>query len=99
MSENSYNEIWIVVIALAIFLFFISHVGVVASSSKTKIEVVGNSECLVKGNINSKEKKIYHLPECSKYDQVNINTDKGEKCFNSEEEAIKAGWEKSKNCP
>ena len=53
-------------------------------------------ECLIKGNINSRGEKIYHLPSMQFYDRTIIDESKGERWFCSEEEAIAAGWRKSK---
>ena len=64
---------------------------------------VGNKElgdlCNIKGNINSKGEKIYHLSECPSYQDTIINTNSGEKWFCSEQEAISFGWRKAINCP
>ncbi len=54
-----------------------------------------NGQCLIKGNINSRGKKIYHLPGMRYYKQTKINEAKGEKWFCTEEEAQAAGWRKS----
>lgn len=54
--------------------------------------------CNIKGNINSKKEKIYHLPKCSYYKQTVIDESVGEKWFCSEPEAINAGWRKAGNC-
>ena len=48
--------------------------------------------CIIKGNINSKGERIYHVPGTSKYDATVIDESKGERWFRSEEEAIAAGW-------
>lgn len=53
--------------------------------------------CIIKGNISTKE-KIYHLPGCASYKRTIINENVGEKWFCSEEEAVKAGFRKAKNC-
>jgi len=50
-----------------------------------------NSAKLIKGNINSKGEKIYHLPG-----QQNYDITKAEELFKSEEEAINKGYRKSK---
>lgn len=55
-----------------------------------------NQGCLIKGNINSKGEKIYHLPGQRYYEKTQIEEAKGESWFCSEEEAEKAGWRKSK---
>ncbi len=53
--------------------------------------------CVIKGNINKKE-KIYHLPGCASYKATIIDTASGERWFCSEKEAKDAGWRKAKNC-
>lgn len=50
----------------------------------------------IKGNINSKGEKIYHLPGGAYYNKTKIDTSKGERWFNTEKEARAAGWRKSK---
>ncbi|MFA6551794.1 MAG: thermonuclease family protein [Patescibacteria group bacterium] len=57
-----------------------------------------NSNCNIKGNINSKGEKIYHLPACAYYAKTIINLSQGEKYFCTESEAIAAGWRKAQNC-
>ncbi|MDP2873696.1 MAG: thermonuclease family protein [bacterium] len=57
------------------------------------------SQCVIKGNISSAGEKIYHIPGCPDYENTVINLEKGERWFCTEEEAISAGWRKSKNCP
>lgn len=52
--------------------------------------------CLIKGNINSKGEKIYHMPGGEYYDQTTIDPQTGERWFCSEEDAIAAGWRRSK---
>lgn len=49
-----------------------------------------NGMCKIKGNINSKGKKLYHLPGMNNYDAV-----KAEQMFCTEEEAQKAGFTKA----
>lgn len=49
-------------------------------------------DCLIKGNINSKGDKIYHLPGGSSYDATRIDTSAGERWFCTEAEAAAAGW-------
>lgn len=58
-----------------------------------------NKNCLIKGNINVKGEKIYHLPDCPYYDRTMISEADGEKWFCTEEEAAAAGWRKAENCP
>ena len=49
-----------------------------------------DANCVIKGNINSQGKMIYHISTGAFYAQT-----KPEKCFNTEEEAKKAGFVKS----
>jgi len=49
-------------------------------------------ECLIKGNINSKGDKIYHIPGTGSYDVTKINEAAGERWFCTEFDAISAGW-------
>lgn len=66
------------------------------SGSKTSPNPPIQGECKIKGNI-SKE-KIYHLPGCGSYKKTIIETDKGERWFCTEAEAVAAGWRKAGNC-
>lgn len=50
----------------------------------------GKSACTIKGNINSKGNKLYHMPGMAQYNNV-----KPEKTFCTEEEAKKAGFTKA----
>lgn len=50
---------------------------------------------LIKGNISSSGEKIYHVPGGAYYAKTEIDTSKGERWFNTEQEAIAAGWRKS----
>jgi micrococcal nuclease len=52
--------------------------------------------CRIKGNINSAGQKIYHVPGGRYYDKTVIEPEKGERWFCSEEEAVAAGWRRSK---
>jgi len=53
--------------------------------------------CNIKGNINSKGDKIYHVPGMSSYDATKIDESKGARWFCSEEEARAAGWRAPRN--
>jgi len=56
--------------------------------------------CLIKGNISfTSKEKIFHSPGCDSYKKTIINQNEGEKWFCSEDDAIKAGWRKAKDCP
>lgn len=52
--------------------------------------------CLIKGNVSSKDERIYHVPGGEFYDQTRIDPLKGERMFCSEAEARAAGWRRSK---
>lgn len=53
--------------------------------------------CVVKGNIDARGRKLYHLPGSPNYNQVVIDPSKGEKCFDTEQDAVDAGWIKAGN--
>ena len=52
--------------------------------------------CVIKGNINSEGKKIYHCPNSPNYDEIMLNR-YGERYFCTEEEAIAAGFTMTSN--
>ena len=56
--------------------------------------VPGN--CPIKGNINREGDRIYHVPGGMFYERTRIDTTKGERWFCSEEEAVAAGWRRSR---
>jgi endonuclease YncB( thermonuclease family) len=49
-------------------------------------------KCRIKGNINGKGEKIYHVPGDVNYEETRIDTGRGERWFCTEEEARAAGW-------
>ncbi|TWA74143.1 endonuclease YncB(thermonuclease family) [Azospirillum brasilense] len=53
------------------------------------------SGCTIKGNINSKGERVYHVPGGRSYDQTRIDTSDGERWFCSEDEAQAAGWRRA----
>ncbi|TSC76223.1 MAG: micrococcal nuclease [Parcubacteria group bacterium Gr01-1014_31] len=55
--------------------------------------------CSIKGNINTKGEKIYHLPGCGSYEKTVIEETKDEQWFCVENDAIAAGFRKAGNCP
>lgn len=66
-------------------------------SSECTAEQAG---CVIKGNFHQGTKdRIYHLPECYNYKQININSNEGDRWFCGEAEAEAAGFSKSKDCP
>jgi endonuclease YncB( thermonuclease family) len=54
-------------------------------------------ECQIKGNINGKGEKIYHVPGSGSYGTTSIYEAKGERWFCSEAEAKAAGWRAPRN--
>lgn len=60
-----------------------------------------NPNCIIKGNLENKEKsgrKLYYLPNCAQYKFVLVEKDLGESWFCTEKEAIKAGYIKAGTC-
>ena len=51
--------------------------------------------CKIKGNINSKGEKIYHVPGGRYYDSTQIDLPQGERWFCNERQAKDAGWRAS----
>ncbi|MEO8467443.1 MAG: thermonuclease family protein [Gammaproteobacteria bacterium] len=51
-----------------------------------------SSGCKIKGNINTRGDRIYHVPGSDSYDSTVINERFGERWFCSEAEARAAGW-------
>ncbi|QZY57575.1 ComEC/Rec2 family competence protein [Crassaminicella profunda] len=62
-----------------------------AESNEEKTYTDKNGKGLIKGNINSKGEKIYHMPNGAYYKKV-----EAEMLFNTEKEAKEAGFRKSK---
>ena len=57
----------------------------------------GTDQLLIKGNISqSTGEKIYHVPGGEFYDKTVIDEASGERWFCTEQEAVGAGWRKSK---
>jgi len=50
--------------------------------------------CTIKGNISSKGERIYHPPGSATV----IDTNRGERWFCTEAEAVAAGWRRTKVC-
>jgi endonuclease YncB( thermonuclease family) len=48
--------------------------------------------CKIKGNINDKGERIYHVPGSGSYESTGINEERGERWFCTEAEARRAGW-------
>lgn len=50
------------------------------------------SGCVIKGNINAKGRRIFHVPGQQDYAATRIDTARGERWFCSAAEAVAAGW-------
>lgn len=69
--------------------------GIYNSECTQKVNKV-NPRCQIKGNLRSE--KIYYPPGCGTYEQVQVELWQNDQWFCSEEEALKAGYRKAKNC-
>jgi len=69
-----------------------------ANTSPTRLEPPP-AGCAIKGNVNAKGEKIYHLPGCGSYEKTVIEKAKGEQWFCTEAEATAAEFRKAGNCP
>lgn len=74
--------------------------GLVCGVSEAEVPHVSNQHgvCSIKGNINAKGEKIYHMLGCSFYEKTIVQEGSGERWFCTEAEAVSAGWRKAKNC-
>jgi endonuclease YncB( thermonuclease family) len=52
-------------------------------------------ECVIKGNVNRKGERIYHLPGQLNYAQINMTKGLGERWFCTEADADAAGWRRA----
>lgn len=75
--------------------------GVSSSNTKVSPEPPAKLEATyggyyIKGNINASGEKIYHMPGQMYYDILRVSLRHGGKNFRTEDEAIRAGFRKSK---
>ncbi|MCX6808683.1 MAG: thermonuclease family protein [Candidatus Berkelbacteria bacterium] len=66
-----------------------------ANSYPSATKTPPDPACPIKGNINSSNEKIYHIPGGAYYTATVIDESAGERWFCSENEAVAAGWRKS----
>ncbi len=66
--------------------------GVPPTANSPAGKVANSADCKIKGNINQKGDRIYHLPGSRDYERTVLNVAAGERWFCSEEEAVGAGW-------
>ena len=55
-----------------------------------------SGECRIKGDVNRKGTRIYHVPGGASYARTRIDTAKGERWFCTEAQARAAGWRRAK---
>ena len=48
--------------------------------------------CEIKGNVNSKKEKIYHVPGSRDYERTDVKAEEGDRWFCTEDEATAAGF-------
>lgn len=60
-----------------------------ASAAEEPMQTPG---CVIKGNVNSEGRKIYHVPGMRDYEETKIKPEEGDTWFCSEEEARAAGF-------
>jgi endonuclease YncB( thermonuclease family) len=63
-----------------------------ATAARPSGQPAGPDGCTIKGNVNRRGERIYHLPGSRDYGKVVINTAKGERWFCTKAEAAKTGW-------
>ncbi len=66
-----------------------------ACDSRHKRLLKRPEKCTIKGNINAKGERIYHVPGQQAYSVTRINPVNGERWFCSEAEASVSGWRKA----
>lgn len=59
----------------------------------------GVPEQRIKGNVGSGGRRLYHAPGCPDYSRTQIDESKGERFFDSIEQAEAAGFTRASNCP
>ena len=62
---------------------------------KAEKQVHAKEGCAIKGNVNRKGERIYHMPWQRDYAKVNMEKGLGEHWFCNEGEAEKAGWRRA----
>jgi len=63
-----------------------------APPSVPSTQAASSNGCRIKGNINQKGERIFHVPGSRDYERTRLNESEGERWFCSESEAIAAGW-------
>jgi len=63
-----------------------------APRSTPTTQAAASDGCKIKGNINQKGDRIFHVPGSRDYERTKLNEAAGERWFCSEAEALAAGW-------
>ncbi|GLQ27269.1 succinoglycan biosynthesis protein [Sulfitobacter pacificus] len=64
--------------------------------TRIKGRTAQDAKCRIKGNINAKGVRIYHVPGQKYYERTGIQAAQGEQWFCSEAQARASGWRRSK---
>jgi micrococcal nuclease len=67
------------------------------TSSNEICDYSGSQQPVIKANISSSGERIYHVPGQQFYNQTQIDEASGERWFCTEQQAMDAGWRKSKS--
>ncbi len=59
------------------------------------MEGAPSPECTIKGNVNSKGERIYHMPDQQFYAKIDMKKGGGRRWFCTPEEAEAAGWRRA----
>lgn len=64
--------------------------------TRIKGRVAPNQNCVIKGNINARGDRIYHVPGQAYYERTGIRMERGERWFCSHAQARASGWRASR---
>lgn len=64
--------------------------------TRAKGRIPPDQNCPIKGNISANGKRIFHVVGQAFYERTGINTGEGERWFCNSDDAVKAGWRKSR---
>ena len=73
----------------------VSQSNALLDSSEKQSNSAPPKNCVIKGNINDRGHRIYHMPGDKFYSRTIISAEKGERWFCSEAEATAAGWRRA----
>ena len=81
------RSFFVVPALVCVALAFVTPIAATAQESRA---------CNIKGNVNTRGERIYHVPGQKYYDETEISASHGERWFCTEAEARAAGWRKAK---